>query len=91
MYMVLQYIGKPSIKLLRKVSREIPQHKVEIRPAYRTTKVGSYFSLKIEVPALFKKDVVYEFVCPCDRDARYIGETRRQFFLKSWGAMLVGR
>ena len=51
-----------------------------ITPAYRTTKVQSYFSLKTKTPPLFKNDVVYKFICSCDKSAQYIGETERQLF-----------
>ena len=82
-YFVLPYIGKSSERLFRRIRREFIQHRVQIRPAYRTIKVGSYFSLKSPIPPLFKTDVVYEFKCPRDegnhRDT-YIGETRRQLF-----------
>ena len=55
-------------------------HGIDVRPAFRTVKVGSYLSLKTAVPKLFKADVVYKFVCPLDKDAQYIGETQRQLF-----------
>ena len=56
------------------------QHNIRIRAAYRTTKVGTYLSLKSKVPTLFKADVVYDFKCPYEKDTRYIGETQRQLF-----------
>ena len=55
---------------------------IKLRPAYKTTKIGSYFSLKSTIPDLFKANVVYEFKCPRDEDPHqtYIGETQRQLF-----------
>ena len=79
-YMVLPYIGKSSVKLHRRIKDEILQHGVALLPAYRTTKIGSYFSLKTKTPPLFKNDVVYSFLCPCDNGTQYIGETERQLF-----------
>ena len=79
-YFVLPYIGKASERLQRKVRKEMEEHHIDIKPAFRTTKVEQYMSLKSAIPALFKTDVVYEFRCPCDKDIHYIGETNRQFF-----------
>ena len=64
----------------KKIRREMLQHRIGIRAAYRTTKVGSYLSLKPKVPVFFRADVVYEFKCPYEKDTRYIGETQRQLF-----------
>ena len=81
-YMVLPYVGKCSHKLHHRIRREVGQHGLEILPAFRTTKVQSYFSLKTMTPPLFRKDVVYKFECPCDKGAQYIGETERQLFMR---------
>ena len=77
---MLPYIGKPSEKLQARVREEMKQHGVNLRSAYRTTKVGSYLSLKTKIPKLFRTDVVYIFQCPGDKDCHYIGETQRQFY-----------
>ena len=82
-FFVLPYIGRCSEKLFRKRKHELQLHDVDLRPAYRATKVGSYFGLKSGVPTLFKADVVYKFQCPRDdgiHRAEYIGETQRQLF-----------
>lgn len=79
-YLVLPYVGKASEKLHKRVRRELLQHEIMIRAAYRTTKVGSYLGLKQKVPALFKADVVYEYKCPHEENTRYVGETQRQLF-----------
>ena len=79
-YFVVPYIGKASEKLCKRVKVEMLQHNVNIRSAYRTTKVGSHLSLKQPVPTLFKANVVYQFKCPYEKDTRYIGETQRQFY-----------
>ena len=79
-YFVLPYIGKASERLQRKVKKEISQHDVVVKSAYRTNKVEQYLSLKSPIPPLLKTDLVYRFQCPCDKDVHYIGETERQFF-----------
>ena len=79
-YFVLPYIGKASERLQRKVKNEISQHNVDVKPAYRTTKVEQYMCLKSPIPSLLKTNLVYKFQCPCDKDVHYIGETERQFF-----------
>ena len=79
-YFVLPYIGKASERLQRKVKKEISQHNVDVKPAYRTTKVEQYMCLKSTIPSLLKTNLVYKFQCPCDKDVHYIGETERQFF-----------
>ena len=78
--MVLPYVGRCSLKLHRRIKHEMQNYGVIIMPAYRTTKVGSYFSLKSKIPPLFKSDVVYQFICPCDKGTQYVGETERQLF-----------
>ena len=79
-YFVLPYIGKASERLQRKVKNEMGQHNVDVKPAYRTTKVEQYMCLKSPIPSLLKTSLVYKFQCPCDKDVHYIGETERQFF-----------
>ena len=79
-YFVLPYIGKVSEKLHRRVKKEFLAYNINLKSAYRTTKVGSYLSLKQPIPRLFKSCVVYEFKCPLDKDIRYIGETERHIF-----------
>ena len=79
-YMVLPYMGKCSEKLHHRIKRVMLQYGFRVLPAFRTTKVASYFSLKMKIPILFKNNVVYRFKCLCDKDTQYIGETERQFF-----------
>ena len=81
-YMVLPYIGKCSQKLYQRIRKEMAEHGLILVSAFRTTKVQSYFSLKMKTPPLFKTDVVYRFECPCDKGTQYIGETERQFFVR---------
>ena len=79
-YLVLPYVGRCSTRLHKRITYEMKHYGVRIMPAYRTAKVGSYFSLKTKIPPLFKSNVVYKFVCPCDEGTQYVGETERQLF-----------
>ena len=79
-YLVVPYIGKCSKRLHRKISTVMQDHEIKLVQAFRTVKVESYFSLKTKIPYLFKKDVVYKFVCSRDEKTQYVGESERQFF-----------
>ena len=79
-YLVLPYIGKCSKRLHRRISTVMQEHGVKTLQAFRTTKVESYFSLKTRIPYLFKNDVVYKFVCSCEGNTQYYGETQRHLF-----------
>ena len=79
-FFVLPYVGKASEKLQKTIRKRMQLYNIQVLPAYRTVKVGSYMCLKTAIPPLFKSDVVYKFQCPCDKDIQYIGETQRQFF-----------
>ena len=79
-YVVVPFVGKPSIKLQHRLCKTMEDNGIQISPAFRTTKVASYFNLKSSCPLLFKSNVVYQFVCSCDENTTYIGETRRQLF-----------
>ena len=81
-YVLLPYLGKPSVKLQKRISDEMRQYDVNVTAAYSTTKVESYFSLKTKMPLLFKSNVVYRFSGSCDKNVSYIGETRRQLFVR---------
>ena len=78
MYFTVPYLGKPSVKFQRRIQRNFTNHDLNIRSAYNTTKVGSYFSLKSKISPLFTANVVYQYTCSLDKDIFYIGETRRQ-------------
>ena len=79
-YVVVPFVGKPSIKLQHRLCKTMEDNGIQVSPAFRTTKVASYFNLKSSCPLLFKSNVVYQFVCSCDENTTYIGETRRQLF-----------
>ena len=54
----------------------------DIKIAFKSFKVKSYFNLKATLPPLFRANVVYQYTCPCERDTSYIGMTSRQFFAR---------
>ena len=83
LYMTVPYLGKPSIELQRRIGNELRKHGVNVTAAYRTTKVGSYFSLKTRCSKLFSSNVVYQFNCSQDEKISYVGETRRQLFRRA--------
>ena len=79
-YFTIPYVGKPSIRFQRKLEHNFRESGLEVQTAYKTTKVGSYFSLKTRTPQLFKANVVYEFKCSRDENITYIGESKRQLY-----------
>ena len=81
-FFLIPYLGKPSIRLQKCISGQMHQYEVDVTAAYSTMKVESYFSLKTKVPPLFKSNVVYIFTSSCDMNTSYIGETRRQLFMR---------
>ena len=48
---------------------------MNIKVAFKTSKVGNYFSLKENINKLYRNCIVYKFQCPGDLDTQYIGET----------------
>ena len=81
-YILIPYLGKPSLRFQRRLRRSFQDMGINIRTAYSTTKVAEYFSLKTRTGALFKSNVVYKFSCACDKSISYIGESRRQLFAR---------
>ena len=79
-YFTIPYVGKPSIRFQRKLEHNFWESGLEVKTAYKTTKIGSYFSLKTRTPHLFKANVVYEFKCSRDENITYIGESKRQLY-----------
>ena len=79
-YFTIPFIGKPSTKLQMCIKREMEQYQVNIMAAYKSTRVGSYFSLKSNCSRPFNSNVVYKFKCSADQNVSYIGETKRQLF-----------
>ena len=79
-YLNLPYIGKPSIKLHRKINNQMRKYNLWVKAAFNTTKTGSYFNLKSQCSNLFANDVGYKFTCSRDENISYIGETRRHLY-----------
>ena len=81
-YLKIPFFGKPSQTFQRRIQEQLRNFDIDIRPAFSTTKVSSYFCLKSQCSIFFKADVVYKFTCTRDESISYIGETRRQLFIR---------
>ena len=79
-YFKLPFFGRPSRTFQKRIQEEMRGYDLDVRAAFSTTKVSSYFCLKTQPSLFFKADVVYKFTCTRDESISYIGETRRQFY-----------
>ena len=71
-------MGKQSHIFAKDISKLIWKFSaVHLTPIYKTWKVGNYFNLKSNTPALLLSNIVYRFSCPCDVDLTYIGKSTR--------------
>ena len=57
--------------------------RLKIGIAYNTQKVGKYFSLKESINHMYQNCVFYKFTCSSDLNNQYIGETKRQYFIRT--------
>ena len=74
----IPYVGKQSHIFAKDISKLIWKFSaVHLTPIYKTCKVGNYFNLKSNTPALLLSNVVYRFSCPCDAGLTYIGKSTR--------------
>ena len=74
----IPYVGKQSHIFAKNISKLIRKFStVHLTPIYKTCKVGNYFNLKSNTPALLLSNVVYRFSCPCDAGLTYIGKSTR--------------
>ena len=82
-YLTLPYIGTPSIKFSKRLAALFRDRlSTDIKVAYQTFKIISYFNLKFPLPALFCSNVVYKYTCSWDKNTSYIGMTTRQLFVR---------
>ena len=82
-YLRIPYVGKPSLEFSKKIANLIhDKFDIEIKVAYYTLKVRNYFGLKSKIPLLFRSNVVYKYVCSCEKNTSYIGMTSRQLFVR---------
>ena len=56
---------------------------IKVRIVFKTSRVGSYFSLKDRTPLELRANVVYIFEGSCDRNQSYIGKTMRHLAVRS--------
>ena len=82
-YLRIPSIGAPSLEFGKRLG-SLFQDKfdIQVKVAFYTFKVGSYFVLKDQVPLLFRSNSVYRYTCSCDRNISYIGMTVRQWFVR---------
>ena len=72
------YVGKPSILFAKRMRQLVKtEFGEDIGIVYGTEKVGNYFCLKDKTPQSILSKVVYQFSCPSDSGADYIGYTSR--------------
>ena len=81
-YLTVPYIKKVSEKFSKNITKNLETIGINIKVAFRTSKVGNYFSLKEKINKLYRSCIVYKFQCPGDLDTQYIGETERQLFVR---------
>ena len=75
----IPFIGKPSVTLRRSLTTIFKEHfGVEMRGAFKSCKIGEFFSLKSSIPHSLRANVVYKFTCRLDAATFYIGKTKRQ-------------
>ena len=79
----LSYIGTPSIKFGRRIAALFRNRLgTDIKIAYQTFEIISYFNLKFPLPALFCLNVVYQYTCSDDKNTSYICVTTRRLFIR---------
>ena len=82
-YLRIPYIGSHSLQFGKQLGCLLQgKFDIQVKVAFYTFKVGSYFVLKDKVPSLFRSNSVYQFTCSCDRNISYIGMTGRQWFVR---------
>ena len=73
----------PSIKFRKRLAVLFRDRlSTDIKIAYQTFKIVSYFNLKFPLPVLFCSNVVYKYTCSCDKNTSFIGMTTRQLFVR---------
>ena len=69
----IPYVGKQSHIFAKDISKLIWKFSaVHLTPIYKTCKVGNYFNLKSNTPALLLSNVVYRFSCPYGAGLTYM-------------------
>ena len=77
-------MGKQSHIFAKDISKLIWKFSaVHLTPIYKTCKVGNYFNLKSNTPALLLSNVVYRFSCPCDAGLTYFGKSTRHVITRA--------
>ena len=79
---VLPYFGYVSDNMKYRLLRLGRKYNLNLRIAFRSFKVGCYFSLKSLVPKPLRSCVVYKFTCSADPTYTYIGKTQRHLLTR---------
>ena len=78
----LPYFGHVSDNFKKRLRRLTKPFKVNLQIAFKTFKIGQYFSLKDKTPIALKSKCVYQFTCPGDLRQTYIGKTKRHLAIR---------
>ena len=82
-YLTQPYIGTPSIKFGKRIAALFRDRLgTDIKIAYQTYKIFSYFNLDFPLPTLFCSNVVHKYTYSCDKNMSYVGMTTRQLFVR---------
>lgn len=74
----IPYLGKTSALFGKRMRKLInTEFNEDLQIVYQTDKVENYFSLKDSTPRSIMPKVVYQFTCPKDSGAAYVGYTNR--------------
>ena len=81
--LTLPYICTPSIIFGKRISSLFDDRPgTDIKIAYQTFKIISYFNFKFSLPARFCFNVVCQYTCSYDKNTSYIIITTRQVFVR---------
>ena len=81
-YITIPYVINLFEKFSKNTKARFEEIGVEICIAYKPQKVGKYYSLKDSINQMYQSCLVYKFTCPDNLNNQYIGETKRQLFVR---------
>ena len=83
-YLAFPYIGTPSIEFGKCIAASFHDRlDTDIKIAYETLKIISYFNLVFPLITLFCSKVVYKYICSFDKNMSYIDITTRQLLVRT--------
>ena len=81
--MSVPYFAHISVTFKKQLRASLKHSSVVTRFVFKSFRVGNYFSLKDRTPLSLRANVVYQFQCSCDKNASYIGKTKRHLSLRT--------